>query len=99
MVVPSSLYCEHVCFMWPRRLQLAQLCWLDSDAPDAVQRAGAGTAQADGEHRNHPRRTEARRTMRMSFDINELVFDEQGTYLEEQAVRYEQALMDQFAAS
>jgi len=35
----------------------------------------------------------------MSFDINEAVFDEQGTYLEEQAVRYEQALMDQFAAS
>ena len=35
----------------------------------------------------------------MSFDINEAVFDEQGTYLEEQAVRYEEALMDQFAAS
>ena len=62
-------------------------------------RAGAGTAQADSERRNHPRRTEARRTMRMSFDLNEAVFDEQGTYLEEKAVRYEQALMDQFAAS
>ena len=37
--------------------------------------------------------------MRMSFDIKESVFDEQGTYLEEKAVRYEQALMDQFAAS
>ncbi len=35
----------------------------------------------------------------MSFDINEAVFDEQGRYLEEKAVRYEQALMDQFAAS
>ncbi|HEX4202821.1 MAG TPA: hypothetical protein VHZ51_01190 [Ktedonobacteraceae bacterium] len=35
----------------------------------------------------------------MSFDINEAVFDEQGTYLEEPALRYEQALMDQFAAS
>ncbi|MDQ2902992.1 MAG: hypothetical protein M3Y81_05505 [Chloroflexota bacterium] len=35
----------------------------------------------------------------MSFDINEPVFDEQGTYLEENALRYEQALMDQFAAS
>ena len=35
----------------------------------------------------------------MSFDLNEAVFDEQGTYLEEKAVRYEQALMDQFAAS
>ena len=35
----------------------------------------------------------------MSFDINEPVFDEQGTYLEEPALRYEQALMDQFAAS
>ncbi len=35
----------------------------------------------------------------MSFDINEAVFDEQGTYLEEKAVRYEEALMDQFAAS
>jgi hypothetical protein len=35
----------------------------------------------------------------MSFDINEAVFDEQGTYLEEKAVPYEQALMDQFAAS
>jgi hypothetical protein len=37
--------------------------------------------------------------MRMSFDLNESVFDEQGIYLEEKAVRYEQALMDQFAAS
>jgi hypothetical protein len=35
----------------------------------------------------------------MSFDINEAVFDEQGTYLEEPALHYEQALMDQFAAS
>jgi hypothetical protein len=35
----------------------------------------------------------------MSFDINQPVFDSTGTYLEEQAVRYEQALMDQFAAS
>ena len=35
----------------------------------------------------------------MSFDINASVFDEQGTYLEEPALRYEQALMDQFAAS
>jgi hypothetical protein len=38
-------------------------------------------------------------TMKMSFNINEPVFDEQGTYLDEKAVRYEQALMDQFAAS
>ncbi len=35
----------------------------------------------------------------MSFDLNAAVFDEQGTYLEEQAARYEEALMDQFAAS
>jgi hypothetical protein len=35
----------------------------------------------------------------MSFDLNAAVFDEQGTYLEEQAVRYEEALMDQFVAS
>jgi len=35
----------------------------------------------------------------MSFDINESVFDEQGTYLEEPALRYEQALMEQFSAS
>jgi hypothetical protein len=35
----------------------------------------------------------------MSFDINELVFDEQGTYQEEPALRYEHALMEQFAAS
>ena len=35
----------------------------------------------------------------MSFDINEAVFDEQGTYLEEKAVRYEEALMEQFVAS
>jgi hypothetical protein len=35
----------------------------------------------------------------MSFDLNEAVFDEQGSYLEEKAVRYEHALMDQFAAS
>src|SRR5712691_3946005 len=37
--------------------------------------------------------------MRMSFDINKAVFDEQGSYLEEQASRYEEALMEQFAAS
>lgn len=37
--------------------------------------------------------------MRMSFDINEAVFDEQGTYLQEKAVRYEEVLMDRFAAS
>jgi hypothetical protein len=35
----------------------------------------------------------------MSFDINEAVFDSKGTYLEEKAVRYEEALMDQFATS
>jgi hypothetical protein len=35
----------------------------------------------------------------MSFDINEAVFDEQGSYLEEKASRYEEALMEQFAAS
>ena len=35
----------------------------------------------------------------MSFDIYEAVFDEQGSYLEEKASRYEEALMDQFAAS
>jgi hypothetical protein len=35
----------------------------------------------------------------MSFDINEAVFDSKGAYLEEKAVRYEEALMDQFAAS
>lgn len=35
----------------------------------------------------------------MSFDINEAVFDSEGTYLEEKAVRYEEALMEQFAAS
>src|SRR5215470_5419328 len=37
--------------------------------------------------------------MRMSFDRNEAVFDEQGAYLEEQASRYEEALIEQFAAS
>src|SRR5215471_8720608 len=37
--------------------------------------------------------------MRMSFDLNEAVFDEQGSYLEEKASRYEEALMEQFAAS
>ena len=35
----------------------------------------------------------------MSFDINQAVFDEQGTYLEEPALRYEEALMEQFTAS
>jgi hypothetical protein len=35
----------------------------------------------------------------MSFDSNEAVFDTEGTYLEEKAVRYEEALMDQFATS
>src|SRR5579863_9409217 len=99
MVVPSSHCCERVCFIRPRRSLLASLCWLDSETPDLVRRAGAGTAPAEGDHRTYPRRTEARRTMRMSFDINETVFDEQGTYLEEKAVPYEQALMGQFAAS
>jgi len=42
---------------------------------------------------------EASRRMKMSFDINEAVFDSEGTYLEEKAVRYEHALMEQFAAS
>jgi hypothetical protein len=37
--------------------------------------------------------------MKMSFNINEPVFDEQGTYLDEKAVRYEHTLMEQFAAS
>src|SRR6266487_236791 len=50
-------------------------------------------------HRSHSRRPGVRRTMRMSFDLNEPVFDEQGTYLEEPALRYEHALMEQFAAS
>ncbi|HEY4389651.1 MAG TPA: hypothetical protein VGN34_34855 [Ktedonobacteraceae bacterium] len=35
----------------------------------------------------------------MSFNINEPVFDSQGTYLDEKAACYEQALMEQFAAS
>lgn len=35
----------------------------------------------------------------MSFDLNEAVFDERGTYLEEKAVHYEHALMEQFANS
>ena len=35
----------------------------------------------------------------MSFDINEAVFDAQGHYREEKAVRYEEALMEQFAAA
>jgi hypothetical protein len=37
--------------------------------------------------------------MSMSFEINEAVFDSQGTYLEEKAVRYEEALMEQFVTS
>jgi len=35
----------------------------------------------------------------MSFDIHEAVFDERGTYMEEPALRYEHALMEQFSAS
>ncbi len=35
----------------------------------------------------------------MSFDINEPIFDGQGKYLEEPALRYEYALMEQFTAS
>ena len=100
------LCCEHVCCMWPRRSLRAQPSSLDSDVPHVARRGGTrrlgrylGTEQADVGRRNHSRRTEARRTMRMAFDINEAVFDEQGTYLEEKAVRFEQALMDQFAAS
>jgi hypothetical protein len=37
--------------------------------------------------------------MKMPFTINEPVFDEQGSYLDEKAVCYEHALMDQFTAS
>jgi hypothetical protein len=37
--------------------------------------------------------------MSMSFDIHEAVFDDQGTPLEDKAVRYEHALMEQFTAS
>jgi len=62
-------------------------------------RAGAGTEKADVGHRNHPRRTGVRRRMRMSFDINEPIFDGQGKYLEEPASRYEHALLEQFTAS
>src|SRR6266487_2010624 len=61
--------------------------------------AGVGTESADARHRDQLRRKGGRRTMRMSFDINEAVFDEQGAYLEEPALRYEQALMEQFSAS
>src|SRR6266487_3734030 len=61
--------------------------------------AGVGTEPADARHRDQLRRIGGRRTMRMSFDINEAVFDEQGAYLEEPALRYEQALMEQFSAS
>lgn len=79
-------------------------CWIVTcltSPGEQVQegRAGVGTEKANVGGRNCPRQTEARRTMSMSFDINEAVFDEQGTYLEEKAVRYEHALMDQFAAS
>ena len=35
----------------------------------------------------------------MAFDLNEAVFDSKGTYLEKKAVHYEEALMNQFAAS
>jgi hypothetical protein len=35
----------------------------------------------------------------MSFDINEAVFDEQGAYLQEPALHYEETLMEQFTAS
>ena len=35
----------------------------------------------------------------MSCEVNKAVFDEQGNYLEVQASRYEEALMEQFAAS
>ena len=35
----------------------------------------------------------------MAFNINEVVFDSKGMYLEEKAVHYEEALMDQFVAS
>jgi hypothetical protein len=35
----------------------------------------------------------------MPFDLNQPAFDSKGMYLQEQAVRYEQDVMDQFAAS
>ncbi len=35
----------------------------------------------------------------MSCEVNKAVFDEQGNYLEVQASRYDEASMEQFAAS
>src|SRR5260370_27570061 len=101
MVVPSSLCSELVCFMWPRRSFLAQPSSLDRDGPHVARRGGARRSSKCGNRksilgrRNHPRRTAARRTLRMSFDLNEAVFHQQGTYLQDKAVRYEQACMDQ----
>jgi hypothetical protein len=46
MVVLSSLYSEHACFMWSRRSLLAQPSLLDSDVPRA--RSESDTAPHDG---------------------------------------------------
>src|SRR5438876_2587172 len=74
-------------------------CLMSHGEREQEGRAGARTEKAEVGGRICPRRTEARRTMNMSFDINEAVFDEQGAYLEEPALRYEHALMEQFSAS
>lgn len=62
-------------------------------------RAGAKRKKPEVGYQNHPRRIDGRKMLKMSFDLNEAVFDEQGRYLEEKALRYEEALMNQFAAS
>jgi hypothetical protein len=106
MVEPSSLCSERVCFMRAEQRNLLVQAsalqvetWSVARRGGARSREGAGREKVESGRRNHPRQIEGRRMMRMSFDIHEAVFDEQGTYLEEKAVRYGEALMEQFAAS
>ena len=94
MAAPGFLCCEPV--YWRADRERAFSCsspgWIGRCPPAEEVQEG----RADAGRRNHPRRPAVRR---MSFDLNEPVFDEQGTYLEEPALRYEHALMEQFTAS
>src|SRR5258708_28399660 len=106
MVVLSSLYSEHACWRAGREgaFSCSHPCWIVTcltSPGEQVQagRAGVGTEKANVGGRNCPQRTAASRRMKMSFDINEAVFDEQRTYQEDTTVRSEPAFIDLFAAS
>lgn len=84
--------------MWPRKSLRVQPSWLDSDVPAHPPAEVGQEGRADAGGRYHPRRTEGRRWIGLSFAMHEAIFDEQGIPLEEKAVRSEHALIAQFTA-